>query len=115
VTRISLDSLESAEKMLRRSLNIGFEWSILEEAQQVIDELQIMQEIYSQQISVMKDLIKVLNSLSTRAFDAIPGQDTDGRKQAMDRVKSTMADITQRRDELISMERLQTKTRSQVC
>lgn len=100
--------------MLRRSLNIGFEWSILEEAQQVIDELQIMQEIYSQQISVMKDLIKVLNSLSTRAFDAIPGQDTDGRKQAMDRVKSTVADITQRRDELISMERLQTKTRSQV-
>ncbi|CAI6054529.1 unnamed protein product [Clonostachys chloroleuca] len=114
VSRISLDSLESAEKMLRRSLNIGFEWSILEEAQQVIDELQIMQEIYSQQISVMKDLIKVLNSLSTRAFDAIPGQDTDGRKQAMDRVKSTVADITQRRDELISMERLQTKTRSQL-
>lgn len=114
VSRISIDTLDSAEQLLRKSLNIGFEWSILEEAQQVIDELQIMQEIFSQQISVMRDLDKALRELLSHAVDADPDQTDLGRQKARDRIEAMVTDMDQRRDELASMERLQTKTRSQV-
>lgn len=114
--RISIDTLESAEHLLRKSLNIGFEWSILEEAQQVIDELQIMQEIFSQQMAVMRDLYKVLQGLVSHAI--LPSerdQRFQDRRRAHDDVESVIADMDQRREELASMERLQTKTRAQVC
>ena len=114
VSRISIDTLESAEKLLRKSLNIGFEWSILEEAQQVIDELQIMQEIFSQQITVMTQLDRVLQEMLSHAVDAHPDQTVLGRQKARDRIEAMVTDMDQRRDELASMERLQTKTRSQV-
>ncbi|PHH91890.1 hypothetical protein CDD83_9911 [Cordyceps sp. RAO-2017] len=40
------------EDLLRKSLNINFEWSVLIDAQHVIDELQIMQEVFTQQLAV---------------------------------------------------------------
>ena len=117
-----------AENLLRKSLSIGFEWAILEEATQVIDELQIMQEIYLQQIKVMGELGKVLKKASDRADKAVgkasgdgasaegtSGEEVvDGRRKAMERIESIMSDMTQRHDELRSMEKLQHKTRQQV-
>lgn len=114
VSRISIDTLESAEQLLRKSLNIGFEWSVLEEAQQVIDELQIMQEIFSQQMNVMRDLDRMLQEMLSHAVDANPDQTDQGRQKARERIEAMVTDMDQRRDELASMERLQTKTRSQV-
>src|SRR5512142_1290950 len=52
------DSAENGEELIRKSLNISFEWSVLVEAQHIIDELQIMQEIFSQQIIVVSDFEK---------------------------------------------------------
>jgi hypothetical protein len=114
VSRISIDTLESAEQLLRKSLNIGFEWSILEEAQQVIDELQIMQEIFSQQISAMRDFDKHLCELLSHAVAFDKDQTDLGRQKARDRIEAMVTDMDRRRQELASMERLQTKTRSQV-
>lgn len=114
VSRMSLDTLELAEQLLRKSLNIGFEWNILEEAQQVIDELQIMQEIFSQQTIVMKDFEKVLKRLCASAVASATGQSEDGQQRAVDRIDAMINEIDQRRSELESMERLQTKTRAQV-
>ena len=114
VSRISIETLEPAEQLLRKSLNIGFEWSILEEAQHVIDELQIMQEIFSQQISAMRSFDKHLCELLSHAVDTDNDQTDLGRQKARDRVEAMVTDMDQRRQELASMERLQTKTRSQV-
>ncbi|KAF4123894.1 CorA-like Mg2+ transporter protein [Geosmithia morbida] len=115
VSRISIDHFQSAEHLLRRSLNIGFEWAILAEAQQVIDELQIMQEIFTQQMSVMRDLGRALNSLTNRTFHpADDGQALEDHLKACEDIESVITDMDQRREELASMERLQTKTRAQV-
>lgn len=109
------------EQLLRRSLNIGFEWSILVEAQQVIDELQIMQEIFAQQAAVMREFERDLKSMhwNVKAKHGVAAHEearTERMKQerALERVSSLVSDMEQRRDELASMERLQTKTRSQV-
>jgi hypothetical protein len=114
VTKISIDNLQFAEKLLRKSLNIGFEWSILEEAQQVIDELQIMQEIFTQQISVMKSLKKIMQGMCGDETKPPVNAGIAARRKAVERVVSTIADMEQRRGELIGMEKLQTKTRAQV-
>jgi hypothetical protein len=114
VTKISIDNLQFAEKLLRKSLNIGFEWSILEEAQQVIDELQIMQEIFTQQISVMKSLKKIMQGMCGDDTKPPANAGIAARRKAVERVVSTIADMEQRRGELIGMEKLQTKTRGQV-
>ena len=113
VSQISIQTLEAVEKLIRRSLNIGFEWSILVEAQQVIDELQIMQEIFAQQVTVMKDFDKTLRAMYRNARPTTEGE-TVIRQRALEGVGSLVTDMEQRRDELASMERLQTKTRAQV-
>lgn len=147
ISRISSDTLESAEQLLRKSLNIGVEWNILVEAQNVIEELQVMQEIFTQQINVLKDCHKALktihwnpspkvnyfgkeDSFSASSFSSnAPGDgspispravmssaETAGvlQEAAMDRMMSLIADMEQRREELVSMEKLQNKTRSQL-
>lgn len=117
VNTISIDSLDSAEKLLRKSLNIGFEWSILVEAQHVIDELQIMQEIFTQQIIVLKDFEKALKSISESATVKDREVRPDERHWTMrtlNRVSELMSDTEQRRNNLAEMEKLQTKTRAQV-
>jgi hypothetical protein len=122
VSKMTLDRSQIAEKMMRRSLNIGFEWATLVEAQQVIDELQILQGIFAQQISVMADLEKDLGfvnwkaiaSRQTESAEDAEEQATLTEHKARDRLSGLAADMQQRRDELKSMEELQTKTRTQL-
>jgi hypothetical protein len=122
VSKISIERMDVAEKMIRRSLNIGFEWSILVEAQQVIEELEIMQGIFLQQLTVMKDLEKIIKTMrwATKSADPEADEDPDddlvnpNQRRALDRVGALIVDMEQRRDELKSMEILQTKTRTQV-
>ncbi len=94
------DSVEDAEELIRKSLNISFEWHVLVEAQHIIDELQIMQEIFTQQIAVVRDFEKALKSM--RANDS-----------TLDRAATLIRDMEMRRDELAGLERLQAKTRVQ--
>ncbi|RDA89807.1 hypothetical protein CP533_0874 [Ophiocordyceps camponoti-saundersi (nom. inval.)] len=94
------DSFE-AEKLLRKSLNIHLEWSVLVEAQHIIDELQIMQQVFNQQLSVVKDFQRAV--LST----------PDAGHSVKDRAAALIADIEMRRDELIELEKLPFKTRVQ--
>jgi hypothetical protein len=104
------DSLETVEEMIRKSLNISFEWSVLIEAQHVIDELQIMQGIFTQQITVMRDFVTALeNMMPKRSPDSLSGLET-----SLERAAGLLADIDLRREELASLERLQAKTRAQV-
>ncbi|KFA78383.1 hypothetical protein S40288_10970 [Stachybotrys chartarum IBT 40288] len=122
VSKISIERMDVAEKMIRRSLNIGFEWSILVEAQQVIEELEIMQGIFLQQLTVMKDLEKIIKTMrwATKSADPEADEDPDddlvnpNQRRALDRVGALIGDMEQRRDELKSMEILQTKTRTQL-
>jgi hypothetical protein len=60
------DLLKTMEELIRKSLNISFEWSVLIEAQHIIDELQIMQEIFTQQITVMRDFVKALETMRAK-------------------------------------------------
>lgn len=62
----------------------------------------------------MEDLDKVLSTLAAHAEAAAADETEDGKRKAMERIESITADMHQRRDELHSMEMLQTKTRSQV-
>lgn len=94
--------VDNAEGLIRKSLNIGFEWSVLVEAQHIIDELQMMQEIFTQQIAVMRDFETALKTMHVHP-------DTLSRADALIR------EMTMRREELGSLEKLQAKTRVQVC
>lgn len=120
LSRISLETLESAEKLLRKSLNISFEWSILEEAQQVLDELQIMQEIFDEQIRIIRELDRLLADLLSidphvHQRPASPASGVrDTWQKARDRIDGLVADMEQRKDELEGMEVLQMKTRVQL-
>src|SRR5450756_1404574 len=69
----SVASLETVEEIIRKSLNISFEWSILMKAQHVIDELQIMQEIFTQQIAVMRDYMKALQTIKAAQVKKLMG------------------------------------------
>lgn len=83
-----------------------------------------MQEIFQQQIKVMTELGKVLKNASELAEKsavrkAIANNTTaeeadDGRHKAIERIESIILDMTQRYEELKSMEALQFKTRQQV-
>jgi len=103
----SQDPLQTTEELLRKSLNIKFEWSVLMEAQNLIDQLQIMQEIFTQQITVMSDFEKALRGMSSES--------ADGFKSAVERATALIAEMKLRRDELNNLERRQANTRSQVC
>ncbi|KAL2174042.1 uncharacterized protein P884DRAFT_280440 [Thermothelomyces heterothallicus CBS 202.75] len=100
------DPLQTDEELLRKTLNIKFEWSVLMEAQNVIDQLQIMQEIFTQQITVMGDFEKALRGLSS--------DPPDGLKTAIDRAGQLILDMKLRRDELANLEKRQANTRSQL-
>ncbi|KAK4141908.1 uncharacterized protein C8A04DRAFT_30460 [Dichotomopilus funicola] len=100
------DPLQTAEELLRKTLNIKFEWSALMEAQNVIDQLQIMQEIYSQQISVMSDFEKALRGLSC--------EPNEGLKRASERAAGLLLDMKLRQEELANLEKRQANTRSQL-
>lgn len=100
------DPLQTDEELLRKTLNIKFEWSALMEAQNVIDQLQIMQEIYSQQITVMIDFEKALRGLSSKS-QVKP-------TSALERAAQLISDMKLRRDELAELEKRQANTRSQV-
>jgi len=95
------DSVEDAEELIRKSLNISFEWSVLIEAQHIIDELQIMQEIFTQQIVVIRDLEKALKSMGASS-------------STLERAATLIRDMEMRRNELAGLEKLQAKTRAQV-
>jgi hypothetical protein len=97
------DSVEDAEELIRKSLNISFEWSVLVEAQHIIDELQIMQEIFTQQIVVMRDFEKALKDLGGKVSGS-----------TLEQAATLIHDMEMRRDELAGLEKLQTKTRLQV-
>src|SRR5690349_5756294 len=98
------DPIQTAEELLRKSLNIKFEWSVLMEAQNVIDQLQIMQEIFTQQITVMGDFEKALRGLSLERHD--------GLKNTLDKAANLISEMKLRRDELANLERRQANTRS---
>jgi hypothetical protein len=100
------DPLQTDEELLRKTLNIKFEWSALMEAQNVIDQLQIMQEIYSQQITVMIDFEKALRGLCSESQIKPTG--------ALERAAQLIADMKLRRDELADLEKRQANTRTQV-
>ncbi|KAJ4385205.1 hypothetical protein N0V93_010266 [Gnomoniopsis smithogilvyi] len=95
------DLLANADELIRKSFNIRVEWSVLEEAQHIIDELQVMQEIFSQQITVMSDLHTALESSGVA--------DT-----TLERAADLMHDMKMRRAELAGLEDLQAKTREQL-
>jgi len=103
------DPLQTAEELLRKSLNIKFEWSVLMEAQNVIDQLQIMQEIFTQQITVMGDFEKAL-----RAMSAEPGRDQAALRSALERAAALIVEMKLRRTELANLEKRQADARSQV-
>jgi hypothetical protein len=83
-----------------------------------------MQEIFLQQIKVMTELGKVLKNASELAEksavrkaianNTAAEEADDGRHKAIERIESIILDMTQRHDELRSMEMLQLKTRQQV-
>lgn len=83
-----------------------------------------MQEIYMQQIKVMGELGKVLKNAADLAEksavrkaiadQAAPEEHEDERQKAIERIEAIILDMTQRFDELQSMEKLQHKTRQQV-
>ncbi|KAK4663944.1 uncharacterized protein QC763_501480 [Podospora pseudopauciseta] len=102
------DPLQTAEELLRKSLNIKFEWSVLMEAQNLIDQLQIMQEIFTQQITVMGDFEKALRAMSSES------QGPSDLKPALARAAALIEDMKLRRDELWNLEKRQANTRSQV-
>ena len=103
------DPLQTAEELLRKSLNIKYEWSVLMEAQNVIDQLQIMQEIFTQQITVMGDFERALRAMATE-----PWRDQDALRSALERATALIAEMKIRRTELASLEKRQMDTRSQV-
>ncbi|KAK4445615.1 hypothetical protein QBC34DRAFT_413143 [Podospora aff. communis PSN243] len=103
------DPLQTAEELLRKSLNIKFEWSVLMEAQNVIDQLQIMQEIFTQQITVMGDFEKAL-----RAMSSDPTRDQEGLKSALARAVALIAEMKLRRTELMNLEKRQADARGQL-
>lgn len=96
------DLVEDAEELIRKSLNISFEWSVLIEAQHIIDELQIMQEIFTQQIVVVRDFKEALETMGAA-------------RTTLDRATTLISDMETRRNELAGLEKLQAKTRVQVC
>lgn len=104
------DPLQTSEELLRKSLNIKYEWSVLMEAQNVIDQLQIMQEIFTQQITIMTDFEKVLRGLSS----GHPPFQLDGLPSTLERAGSLIADMKSNRDELADLEKRQAKTRTQI-
>jgi len=104
-------SLETVEELIRKSLNISVEWSVLIEAQHIIDELQIMQGIFTQQITVMRDFIRALEAMRTKAKADSTLEDLES---SLERAATLIADMNLRRDELASLEKLQAKTRAQV-
>ena len=103
------DPLQTAEELLRKSLNIKFEWSVLMEAQSVIDQLQIMQEIFTQQITVMGDFERALRTMGTE-----PARDQEALQSAAKRAEALIAEMKLRRTELANLEKRQADTRSQV-
>lgn len=103
------DPLQTAEELLRKSLNIKFEWSVLMEAQNVIDQLQIMQEIFTQQITVMGDFEKAL-----RAMAADPIRDQQMIKLAAEKAVALIGEMKLRRSELGSLEKRAVDIRAQV-
>lgn len=94
-------SPEETEELVRRSLNISFEWSVLMEAQHIIDELQIMQEIFTQQIIMMRDFEKALKSIGVSP-------------PTLERAATLIQDMEIRRSDLAGLEKHQAKTRAQV-
>jgi hypothetical protein len=100
------DPLQTAEELLRKSLNVKFEWSVLMEAQKVIDELQILQDVYTAEITVMSDFEKALRDLTSEPHDGI--------KHTLDRAADLILDMKLRRDELANLEKRQANTRSQL-
>ncbi|KAK1776228.1 hypothetical protein QBC45DRAFT_222384 [Copromyces sp. CBS 386.78] len=104
------DPLQTSEELLRKSLNIKYEWSVLMEAQNVIDQLQIMQEIFTQQITIMADFEKVLRGL----INLNPGLSPPGLHSTLERAGSLIADMKANRDELADLEKRQAKTRTQI-
>ncbi|KAH8179959.1 corA-like mg2+ transporter protein [Sarocladium implicatum] len=131
--RISAGTWETTERLLRKSLNIGAEWKVLMEAQNIIEELQVMQDIFTQQITVLRDCHKALGSMPWvwGGLDSHFGSEgPDSLQQspqylhrwakqelqapAMDKIANLMAEMEQRRENLASMEKMQNKTRSQL-
>ncbi|PFH60895.1 hypothetical protein XA68_10140 [Ophiocordyceps unilateralis] len=95
------DSSE-AERLLRKSLNINLEWSVLVEAQHIIDELQIMQEVFTQQLAVVRDFERAIIPSSTCL-----------NSSTRERAATLVRDMEMRREELAGLEKLPTKTRVQ--
>ena len=93
--------LEDAQELIRKSLNINFEWSVLIEAQHIIDELQIMQEIFTEQVTVLRDFEKALRDIGVE-------------QSTLERASNIIRDAEMRREELAGLEKLQAKTRTQV-
>ena len=123
------DPLQTAEELLRKSLNIKYEWSVLMEAQNVIDQLQIMQEIFTQQITVMGDFERALRATilaasgstnnNTQGFGAgstntVTIEQDTRFKSTLDRASALISEMKLRRDELANLEKRQANTRTQL-
>jgi hypothetical protein len=100
------EPLQTTEELLRKSLNIKFEWSVLMEAQNVLDQLQIMQKFFTQQITVMGDFDKALRGLSPEPHGVL--------KITLERAAKLVSDMKLRRNELANLEKRQAHTRAQV-
>ncbi|KAK4210243.1 hypothetical protein QBC37DRAFT_292866 [Rhypophila decipiens] len=107
----ALDPLQTAEELLRKSLNIKYEWSVLMEAQNVIDQLQIMQEIFTQQIVVMGDFERALRGILAASSVA---EESSRFKSTVERAAALITEMKLRRDELANLEKRQANTRSQL-
>ena len=98
------DPFQHGEELLRKSLDIKYEWSVLMQAQDNIDQLQIMQEIFSHQITVMTDFEKAIRVMFEKS---------DQGASTLARTVAAISEITFRREELKNLEKRLSNTRSQ--
>lgn len=62
----SRDPSQHSEKSARAYLNVNPEGALLRESQDIIEELHMMSRIFSQQLQVVKDFKKALETLNER-------------------------------------------------
>ncbi len=76
-----------------------------------MDELQIMQDIFTQQVTLVRDFV---NALGVMRLELAENSTAKFPKSTLERAAALVSDIEMRRDELANLEKLQTKTRLQV-
>jgi hypothetical protein len=107
-------SVEAVNAITRRWLNISFEWSAFMTAQRIIDELQIMQEIFTRQITVMRDFLRALENIKAGVDVNDRGSRWEDLRASVEKASLVIANMEMRKEELADLERIQTTTKAHV-